>query len=229
MLAYVGKIFQDSFGHGDHVPVITASLKEDPAVSQVQDELLSCFNYALRSAFGRVTNNDINKVLVHAISRHQVRLIAIDEFQHIFINDRKVVTVLLDWIKRLMNLTKVPVVVVGTERLDALEGFDEQFTSRIPTVARLSYFKLNAEWKGFLMALANECEAVDMSPLFTDFGQELFNASRGSPRAAKGIVIRALCIAITQGERRLSRNTMIAAYQMLYGQVDARGNPFVGA
>lgn len=227
LLTYVEHRFQDLYGSIDHVPVITASLKEDPHVSQVQGELLSRFNYAIKVGPGRVTNNDVNMVLVKAIQRHHVRLIAIDEFQHVFlVHGNKVATVLIDWVKRLMNLTKVPIVLVGTERLDSLDGVDPQLTTRIPTVVRLSNFKLNGEWKGFLEALVRQCHDVDMSPIHTEFAQKLFNASHGSPRITKGLMVHALCISITKDEARLSRETLCEAYQMHFGWADIRENPF---
>ncbi|WP_454677814.1 TniB family NTP-binding protein [Achromobacter marplatensis] len=227
LLRYLDHRLSDRYGVGGQLPMISASLKENPSVSQVQGELLGNFNYPLSGVQRLGTNNDVNMVLVRAIEQHRVRLIAIDEFQHVFLsNGSKVATAVLDWLKRLMNLTRVPVTLVGTEVLDRLEGVDSQLTSRIPTVVRMGHFQLNAEWKAFLQALASSVDAVDLTPLCGPFAKPLFMASRGSPRMSKGLLVHAVCSAVSKGEKVLTAETMREAFRQQIGPLPDEENPF---
>lgn len=207
--------------------VIYASLKENPSVSQLQGDLLENFNYPPRN-LGR-NNNDVNVVLVKAINQHLTKLIAIDEFQHVFLaNGVKAATPVVDWLKRLMNLVHVPVVLLGTESIDRLEGMDEQLTSRIPTVARLSYFGLNAEWRGFLNALATGCKEFDMSLLSKDRATavSLWEATKGSPRGTKTLLVHAICIGVTADKMVLTRELLRDAFVAHRGGDASGENPF---
>ncbi|MGZ0102193.1 TniB family NTP-binding protein [Achromobacter sp. KK8] len=210
--------------------MIFASVKELPSVSQVQTDLLKNYNYAAQN-LGRssANNNDVNLVLVKAITHHRTRLIALDEFQHIFLSGGlKVATSVVDWLKRLMNLVRVPVVLLGTESMDRLEGLDEQLTSRIPTVVRLSYFSLNAEWRGFLNALATGCREFDLSLIGKDreTAVSLWEATKGSPRETKGLLRHAICIGVMTERMELTRELLREAFVAHFGVDTSRENPF---
>ncbi len=210
--------------------IIFASLKENPSVSQVQGDLLDNYNYAARN-LGRSSgnNNDVNLVLVKAIAHHRTRLIAIDEFQHVFLTGGvKAATPVVDWLKRLMNLVQVPVVLLGTESIDRLEGLDEQLLSRIPTVARLGYFALNTEWRGFLNALASGCKEFDLSIISKDRGTAvtLWEATKGSPRSTKTLLVHAICIGVTAEKTELTREILKDAFVAHRGVDASAENPF---
>lgn len=207
--------------------VIQASLKENPTVSQVQNELLANFNYGLDGAARRANNNEINLILVKAIEQHRVRLIALDEFQHVFLTGgTKVATTVIDWLKRLMNLTGVPVILMGTEMMDRLDTVDPQLTSRIPTVVKLSPFLLNTEWVGFLQALSESISAIDLSSIHRDFAADLFRATKGSPRPLKAILTQAAMVAVNQGLSTITKEVLADAYRLQYGPSSDGGNPF---
>lgn len=228
LMKYVGRRLQARYGFEGSTPVISGSLKENPSVSQIQAELLSNFNYALSGISRSVSNNDVNIVLLKAISQNRVRLIAIDEFQHVFLaGGTKVATVILDWVKRLMNLTNVPVVLVGTESMDRLEGVDAQLTTRIPIVARLSPLRLSGEWLAFLRGFVAHSPQIDLSPLCEeDIARRFYLATAGSPRMAKSLLIHAVCLGITTNQSRVCAALLKEAYRLQKGALPDEENPF---
>lgn len=214
---------------GKEFSVIRAELKESPSVSQIQAGLLDNFGYGLMDHVRRrQNNNEVHRVLLAAIQEHHVQLIVFDEFQHIFSSSNdKVSAPVVDWLKRLMNMTGVPVVLVGTELMDRLSSVDPQLTSRIPTTVKLMPFQLNAEWVGFLKALAQQCTSVDLSivskpPLVT----QLYAVTKGVIRPLKALLVQAVIMAVNAEEKELTVERLYAAYAMVYGPEVAAENPF---
>ncbi|WP_368643437.1 TniB family NTP-binding protein [Castellaniella ginsengisoli] len=209
--------------------VIRTELKESPSVSQIQGGLLDNFGYGLTGR-GRATsnNNEVHAVLVEAMRAHKVQLVVLDEFQHIFSPaSEKVSTHVLDWLKRLMNISRVPVVLVGSKLMDRLEGTDRQLTSRIPSVIRLPAFQCDARWVGFLKAFAKESVAVDLSPIVgPQIALHLFRVTQGVPRELKRLLVQAVMMAIDADEKSIAPARLHAAYAIVYGPDKAAEDPF---
>jgi hypothetical protein len=219
LISHVKNRLDMQYGGDGSIAMITASLKENPSVSQVQNELTDHFKLATRGPRS-ANNNDVNLIMVNAIITHRVRLIAIDEFQHVFLaSGLKVATPVIDWLKRLMNYVQVPVVLLGTEAMDRLVGVDAQLTSRIPTVGRMGYFKLNSEWFGFIKALAGSCKEMDLTKIYEDksMAAAMHMATGGSPRMTKALLIHAICIGISSGTRTLTTELLREAHAKQMG------------
>ncbi|WLW62802.1 TniB family NTP-binding protein [Achromobacter aegrifaciens] len=229
LIRYIERLVEARFGAVGCTPIITGSLKERPTIGQIQSDLLQAMNYTVASGGNRSirTNNEVNRVLVRTISDYNVKLLAIDEFQHVFhVDGRKSHTDVIDWLKRLMNLTGVAVLLVGTEQMDMLGGVDPQLTTRIPTVLRLSPFKYDQRWRGFLQAFVSDCVEVDLSPIVGEFARPLFLASGGSPRVLKALLVQAVILAVHEEAEVISREILGRSYDFRFG-ADATGrNPF---
>lgn len=208
--------------------IICTELKESPSVSQLQAGLLDNFNYPLEIG-RRSTNNEVNRVLLAAIKEHNVKLAVIDEFQHVFTgNGDRASIPILDWVKRFMNLTGLPVAVVGTQMLEKLSYSEPQFTSRVPTAIKLTPFRYDGDWIAFLRALSAHCEAVDISIIFdSNISRKLFKVCEGSVRPLKALVIQAVVMAITEGEEQLHEERLYHAFDMLFGAGGGAENPFI--
>lgn len=209
--------------------VISTELKEEPSVSQVQDGLLANFGYGLVGNRVRAKgNNDMNKVLLRAIVEHEVKLIAIDEFQHVFSADSERLSVhMIDWVKRLMNLTRVPVVLVGTELMDQLSEIDPQFTSRVPTSIRLPRFEWDANWLGFLAELARSSTHTDLSIICDrSVAKHLYEASKGLVRPLKSLLVQVVTMAVSGAVAHVDAELLAQAYTLTYGEAGAPPNPF---
>ncbi|HCP77520.1 MAG: hypothetical protein CML16_17285 [Pusillimonas sp.] len=221
-------IINSPFLEGE-LSVIRTELKESPSVSQIQAGLLENFKYGLIDQGRRSqNNNEVHRVLLAAMREHRVQLIVLDEFQHVFSpSSDKVSTAVIDWLKRLMNLTQVPVVLVGTELMDRLGAVDQQFTTRIPTTVKLLPFQHNAEWIGFLKAMAQQCTAVDMALISqSPYATQLFGITQGVVRPLKTLLVQAVIMAVNAGEKHLSAERLYEAYAMVYGPEIASENPF---
>lgn len=213
----------------DKLSVIRTELKEAPSVSQIQGGLLDNFDYGLTDRGRRTTNNnEVHRVLIEAIRAHRVQLVVLDEFQHVFSpNSDKVATHVIDWLKRLMNITQVPAVLVGTELMDRLGEVDRQLTSRVPTAIRLLPFQCDAKWVGFLKAFAQHCTAADLSLIFeAQIATQLFRITQGVPRELKRLLVQAVVMAVSGDEKTVTRERLYAAYGSVYGPETASENPF---
>lgn len=210
-----------------NIPVLSVSLKENPSVAQIQGDLLANFDYGLRHTTRSSTNNEMNEVLVTAVKQHEVRLIAIDEFQHVFQSrGQKISTVVIDWIKRFMNLTGIPFALAGTEPMGQLNELDPQLTTRISTVLSLSLFSPTREWLGFLKALAAGCPEVDLNPIHDTFAKKLYDATSGSPRLLKALLVRSIVLMVTRNEGQITENVLREAFTLQHGTKTMLENPF---
>lgn len=209
------------------LPVIHTSLKESPSVAQIQDGLLKNFNYGLSGAYRRTNNNEVNNILVTSINQFRVRAIALDEFQHVFLaNGTSVSLSVIDWLKRLMNLTNVPAILFGTDQLERLANADPQLTSRVPTTVRLHAFKYDEKWLGFLKAFAQKANDINLHSIHEEFSRELFLCTKGVVRAFKAIVIQAAMIAVDDGKSHLERAHLSLAFKRHVGHEYDSENPF---
>jgi len=207
--------------------VICASLKESPSVSQIQDALLANFHYALPPRPTRSDNRVLSTILIEAIKQHKIQLIALDEFQHVFLSRKNDVhEAIIDWTKRLISQTRCPVLLSGTEKLRSFEEADRQITSRVPTIVSLPAFANDDEWKGILNAFAKDIKDVDLSRLATEFPTTIYKATQGSMRLLKLLLIECAMIAVDQKEHVVSREHLDTAFGRLFGSDTSLSNPF---
>jgi hypothetical protein len=232
LMSHLADILRQGISDSSSVPLISASLKEEPSVSQLQTGLLNNFSYAMASSMqrdrGRANNNDVNQILVSAIRHQGVKVIVLDEFQHVYhTSGTKVFTPIIDWLKRLINATGVPVVLLGTEMMDNLGTIDPQLTSRIPVAVKLAHFRLGPEWLGFLKGLADTCKATDLTSLYKnkEWAGAIFRVTSGSPRLLKLLLVQAILLAVEREELNLSAGILRQAYSLQTGASDEE-NPF---
>ncbi|KVW37297.1 hypothetical protein WK94_27125 [Burkholderia ubonensis] len=208
--------------------VLSAALKEGPTVAHVQSELLKCFNYPIPIRASASTNAAVNDVLVEAVSQRKIQLIAIDEYQHVFLSGKDGVRRSInDWLKRFMTLTEKPVLLTGTEDLSALETADAQITTRISSTFRLAPFRHDAEWKGVLKAYAESCSSVDLDPLRCEYSREVYLASHGVFRTFKKLIVEAAMVAIDDGQSVLRKEHLSTGFLRVFGPATTRENPFI--
>lgn len=207
--------------------VLCASLKESPSVSQVQDELLAGLNYAIPTRSLRRNNTASFDLLVESVNHHGIRLIAIDEYQHVFLARKTDARAdMIDWTKRLMTKTKCPVLLAGTETLRSIEKGDPQLSSRIPTVLALPAFENDEEWRGILTAFSSAVPEVNLSPLCTEHATTMFRATRGMMRMLKALIIEVSMIAIDDGKGQITKKHLQLAFNRVYGDDSSLPNPF---
>ena len=205
--------------------VLVASLKEAPTVAQIQEELLASFKYAIPPRAGKKTNATLFNVLVAAIEQHDIQLIAIDEYQHVFLSRKDEVRVSInDWTKRLMTTTSRPVMLSGTDHLRNIEKADPQLTTRISSIFYLPSLK-DKEWLGVLNGFVKGTTDVDLSELNT-YAKPVFNATEGVMRTLKGLIMEAAMIAVDANVTKVEKEHLRLAFRRLVGTGSSKCNPF---
>lgn len=206
--------------------VLVASLKEAPTVAQIQEDLLADFNYVVTPRTGRKTNAALFNILVGAIEQHDIQLIALDEFQHVFLSRKDEVRAsIIDWVKRLMSVTQRPVLLSGTEVLRAIERADPQLTTRIPAIFNLPELKNDDNWRGVLAGFASTAKDIDLSALQTN-SNLVFKATHGVMRTLKSLIMESAMISIDSGSTMVERKHMRTAFQRCFGSGSTKDNPF---
>lgn len=207
--------------------VLVASLKEAPNVSQIQNDLLSGFNYAIAPRSSPKSNASSFNLLVDAIKHHDIRLIALDEYQHVFLaRGGDMHASITDWTKRLMSATGRPVLLSGTEMLGNVEKGDPQLSTRIPTVITLPAFKNDAKWRGVLKAFASGIPDMDLTSLCDNHATATFKATKGKMRLLKTLIVEASMIAFDSSEKKVTADHLHQAFQRVFGVDSSLANPF---
>lgn len=206
--------------------VLVASLKEAPTVAQIQEDLLADFNYAIPPRTGRKTNAVLFNVLIDAIEQHDIQLIALDEFHHVFLSRKDDVrTAIIDWTKRLITKGNKPVLLSGIETLRAIEKADPQLATRIPSIFNLPDFQNDENWRGVLASFAGATRDVDLSVLKTN-ASAVFKATRGVMRTLKSLAMEVAMIAVDANEPVVRKEHLRLAFQRVFGPGSSRDNPF---
>lgn len=206
--------------------VLVASLKEAPTVGQIQEDLLADFNYAIPPRTGRKTNAALFNILVGAIEQHDIQLIALDEYQHVFLSRKdEVHAAINDWIKRLMAKTGIPILLSGTEVLRAIERADPQLTTRISSIFTLPELRNDEVWRGVLSGFVSATKDVDMSSL-TLHANQAFKATQGVMRTLKTLIMESAMIAIDADSSTVDKEHFRLAFHRIVGSGSSKENPF---
>ncbi|MGA3947441.1 TniB family NTP-binding protein [Ralstonia nicotianae] len=207
--------------------VLVASLKEAPTVAQIQEDLLADFNYAIPLRSGRKTNAVLFNVLVASIEQHDIQIIALDEFHHVFLARKdEVRTAIIDWLKRLMTRIKRPVLLCGIESLRTIESGDAQLTTRITSIFSMPSLKNDENWRGVIAGFVSATREVDLS-LLREQATLIFKATQGVMRTLKTLVMEVAMIAVDADQTKVEIEHLRLAFQRIVGSGSTRDNPFV--
>lgn len=164
-------------------------------------------------------------MLIKGIIDRKVLLIIIDEFQHICRGKRNAsANEITDLLKEIIDKTKVPLIVFGTDELGDMNSLDMQFTSRLPARFHIPEFARNEDWVGFLLAFKSGFTKFDLS-LITTIEAQLHKATSGSPRALKYLVVSAIRNAIDRKLEKVDLQSFRDAFEDVYGMA-SQANPF---
>jgi archaellum biogenesis ATPase FlaH len=165
-------------------------------------------------------------ILLKGIIDKKVQIIIIDEFQHIFRGKRNTsANEITDLLKEVMDKTKIPIFVFGTDELGDLNQLDIQFASRLPARYHIPEFARNENWIGFLNAFNNACKNFDLS-ILPAIESQLHNATSGSPRTLKFLVISAIRSAIEKKMTKVDIDCFCNAHENVFGPTN-KNNPFI--
>ena len=177
--------------------------------------------------------------LYKLLQQCQVKLIILDEFHHLIDEDQsKVLKTSADWLKTLINQSKIPVFLLGIERSRIIFDVNEQLRRRFSRIIKLAPYKWRDE--ASRLEFRKLLKAISMVLPF-DTPPELSNATMAftlyqSSSGLIGHIMRLLRTAseaaILNNESSLSTNRLAAAYQDVVAELQpanasgSRPNPF---
>lgn len=205
--------------------VIVISAPSSPTIGSIIDRILQQLGHPPGIRTTRLQDLRQN-ILMLALRDRGVRVLIIDEFQHIFRGNRTIVaSEITDVLKEISDKTGIPILVFGTDELGDLSHIDAQFATRVPARFQIRPFSRGEEWLGFLKAFHEQCVMINLSCMST-LSRQLHAASSGSPRTLNFLVIAAVRIAIAESNEVVSKFHFFAAFSIVFGTSTQMKNPF---
>lgn len=181
--------------------VIPAFYQAVPGVATIKD-LAQKLLIRLQVTDLSGNRTQLTERLVQNLKTCQTRFYILDEFQHL-VDPKKEKThaTVRNWVKDLMNESKVPIILVGTEDLLPLLEGDEQIERRFRRRCSLTEFSLNNDYLKvlvfFVKRLKDHCSLQPSAELRTpQFGQRMYAATAGNMCATKDLFVEAADLAL---------------------------------
>jgi energy-coupling factor transporter ATP-binding protein EcfA2 len=126
---------------GTAIPVLHLELPAQPTIKNVAERILLELGDPL---FMRGSAEAMTSRIVTLFRNCRVELVILDEFQH-FIDhsSEKIETRVADWLKHLVNITKVPFVLMGLRRCQRILQSNEQLRRRFSRQIALEPFGIS--------------------------------------------------------------------------------------
>ncbi|MGF6965748.1 DNA transposition AAA+ family ATPase [Paraburkholderia sp. WC7.3g] len=228
---YVKKYPRVAHEEFTEVPVLFATLRQSPTPKRLGGTLLRTLG---DPEWCRGPEDELTERLVLLIERCRVRLVIIDEANHLV--DRggeKTLHTSGDWLKGLADATRVSFVLAGIPRSTRLLATNDQLRGRFREVIDIDRFSVankSAEhefrsvlkvFKGYL----RELPTIDLSGAAIT---RLFAfATDGRLRAIRSLLVRAVELAYGQPDPRLTDAVLAEAFRtVIYPGSPDRRNPF---
>jgi type II secretory pathway predicted ATPase ExeA len=216
---------------GTVVPVLSVSIPVPATVKSMVTTLL----VALGDPFaekGTVVNQTLR--LKRLLVDCGVELTILDDFQHFIDRDSsKVLQNVSDWLKDLLNETKIPVVLIGMPSSEQILEENKQLKRRFAARASLAPFGWDTpgeqlEFRKFLKVLDGRLPLLERSHLAdTETAYLIYCATGGTVASVMKLVRRATSLALEQGCEKLTLEILARAYDERLAADDAeRKNPF---
>lgn len=229
---YLSQHKRDSEARGDIIPVLHIELPDNAKPVDVARELLLEMGDPL--ALYDTDLARLTKKVVELIPTIGVRLIIIDEFQHLVEEkSNKVLTQVGNWLKMILNKSKCPIILFGMPYSKVVLQANSQLQSRFSIQFNLrpfSYQKGDGVFKIFL-------EHLDKAlPFETEIGlarkelqKKLYAFSQGNMRSLRNLIYHASIEAIDNKHETITEEDFVFASKLTSGDKPRSWkNPFVG-
>jgi Cdc6-like AAA superfamily ATPase len=176
---------------------------------------------------------DLTYRLLHLIKLCRVRLVIIDEVNHLIDwGGEKTHHVAADWLKRLVDATRVSFVLAGVPRTLRLLEKNDQLRSRFREVIEIERFSVEGsaelEFRGALRAFKEhlgELPALDISGAV--MAHQFAFATDGRLRDIRRLLVRAVELAYREPQPRLADGILAEAFRtVIYPGAPDKRNPF---
>jgi len=216
---------------GTIVTVLYASISSAATEKTLASDLLESIG---DPAYDKGTGDSMTKRLRKLMKECKVEIVIVDEFQHLI--DRDSDTILMNsanWIKDLINKTRVPVVLVGMPWSDRILKSNTQLRRRFSTSETLEPFRWKPDiernkLKTFLKLVEEMLPLGERSHLSSDDkALRIFCACNGIIGIMMKVIRRAAEIAIEFNSEIITDDLLAQAYDEEIADIDTiNGNPF---
>lgn len=216
---------------GKTVPVLFSAILAPATVKSVVTGMLESIGDPCAD-MGTTVSQTLR--LIKLIKKCKVELIILDEFQHLIDRESaKILQNVANWLKTLINETKIPVVLFGMPWSDVILRANSQLKRRFQARLELNAF----DWKTqegqndlrrLLKIVDDRLPLMEPSNL-ADFHMafRFYCASRGIIDTVMRIIIAATEIALRRKQEKITLDCLAKAYEDEIGMSDPElGNPF---
>lgn len=218
---------------GSLIPVLCASVPVPATCKSLASALLTAIGDPVAEKGTQISQTNRLKKYFQACN---VELLILDEFQHFQDRDsKKVLKTVSDWLKLLMDQTRVPIVLAGLPYSHTIldEVGNEQLQRRFATRIELEPFayetsKERQDFRRFLNAIDDKLPLAEKSNL-ADLGTALciYEATSGVVAHVMKLVRHATCLALEAGQEKLTQAILGLAYEdRLAANNPSKPNPF---
>jgi hypothetical protein len=217
---------------GTKVPVLSAAIPVPATVKSLATKLLLKLGDPAADR-GTVVNQTLR--LQKLVKACGTELVILDEFQHFIDRDsRKILETVSDWLKELLNETRIPVVLIGLPSSVQVLDANEQLRRRFGLKLSIDPFgwdtpEQRTEFRKFLRVIDDKLPLTERANLADEeMAYRFFCASEGVIAYVMKIVRAATCLAIDRSARTLTLEILAETYEERLGtNGPAKKNPFL--
>lgn len=206
---------------GHVIPTFAASLPSPTTIKGVAERILQTMN-APKPGAG--TTVSMTAKIVKLFKNCKVELILLDEFQHLLQrNSKKNFDEVSDWVKDLINISGLPLVMVGTPGSEEILKSNPQLERRVKATITLDSFDYQKHPKDF----QNFLKVVDKTLPFdiksrplnlsdASSSSRIFLVSGGLPGYAMRIIREAAKLAVRAGSSQLREEHFLDTFELYF-------------
>lgn len=219
---------------GSNIPILVAKVEVPASPKSLVTALLKSMGDPMPDKGSTVSQTIRLKQLMKDCG---TQLVILDEFQHFIDRDsQKVLKTISDWLKLLMDDTRVPIILVGMPYSHGILDADgnEQLQRRFSVRISLQPFDWNdsedrKDFRKFLQAVDDKLPLNDWSNLSdTNMAYRIYIATDGVISRVMKLVRRATVIALDLGMERLDLDILSIVYdECLAASNPEKENPFI--
>jgi type II secretory pathway predicted ATPase ExeA len=213
------------------VPILAVDTPSAPTITSLASSML----FELGDpAYSRGTNKEKEERIEKFFRTAEVQLLIIDEIQHFVDRGReRSHTNVADWLKTLLDRTRIPTVLMGLERSEHLLRVNDQLRRRFSHRLELKPFgcKEQAELQVFAAVIIELFETLEVKTcvdfLDPETLQRIHFATDGIIDAMVRLFVGAMDVYWSQSLKKITQNTLEQAFEQSIWSLGKRSlNPF---
>lgn len=229
--SYMKKHKRNSSLDGTHIPVLCVTVPSAPTAKALAETILINLGYPKAH---RGTESGKTFIIRDLFQRCSVEMLILDEFQHLFyapnLGHFRSAT---DWLKVLIDETKVAIVACGLPEAQAVVNANEQLARRFAAHFPFSPFSIEdaddfREFRSVLKVLQTQIPLPFKTPLYeANMARRCQIASHGLLDYTRKVLEGAVSVASRAGRTEIGLDILAAGFrERVWAAVPDRLNPF---